>query len=111
MARYPFLGGVGALPATTESPASELRGFAGCCTAMAAQPTRVFSGCLQRLSLALSRSNSAWADCRHAIWRDINGAFNILLKALTDTSTSDVRVSFQIVLHTENSGISQIFLG
>ena len=29
-------------------------------------------------------------DCGHAIGRDINGAFNKMLKALRDTSTSGV---------------------
>ncbi|WP_446342318.1 zinc ribbon domain-containing protein [Coleofasciculus chthonoplastes] len=43
-------------------------------------------------------------SCGHAIGRDINGAFNILLKALRDTSTSGVIASFQIVPYSETSG-------
>jgi len=42
-------------------------------------------------------------DCGHAIGRDINGAFNILLKALRDTSASGVIASFQIVPYSEIS--------
>ncbi|MEQ9233181.1 RNA-guided endonuclease InsQ/TnpB family protein [Coleofasciculus sp. E2-BRE-01] len=50
-------------------------------------------------------------SCGHAIGRDINGAFNILLKALRDTSTSGVIASFQIVPYSETSGNCQIFPG
>ncbi|MEQ9551166.1 MAG: transposase [Coleofasciculus sp. G3-WIS-01] len=50
-------------------------------------------------------------SCGHTIARDINGAFNILLKALRDTSTSGVIASFQIVPHSETSGNCQIFPG
>ncbi|WP_324629820.1 RNA-guided endonuclease InsQ/TnpB family protein [Phormidium sp. CCY1219] len=42
-------------------------------------------------------------DCGHAIGRDINGAFNILLKALRDTSASGAIISFQIVPYSETS--------
>ncbi|MEQ9367697.1 MAG: zinc ribbon domain-containing protein [Coleofasciculus chthonoplastes F3-SA18-01] len=50
-------------------------------------------------------------SCGHAIGRDINGAFNILLKALRDTSASGVIASFQIVPYPENSSNCQIFPG
>jgi putative transposase len=50
-------------------------------------------------------------SCGHTIGRDINGAFNILLKALRDTSTSGVIASFQIVPYSETSGNCQIFPG
>ena len=50
-------------------------------------------------------------SCGHAIGRDINGAFNILLKALRDTSASGMIVSFQIVPYSETSSNSQIFPG
>ena len=52
----------------------------------------------------------ACSSCGHTIGRDINGAFNILLKALRDTSASGV-ISFQIVPYTETSGNCQIFPG
>jgi hypothetical protein len=72
---------------------------------MAAQQTtvafRVLSG-----TKSSRQSKSARTDSSQAIGRDIQGAFNILLKAWTHTATSDVRVSFQIVPQTENSGIS-----
>ncbi|MFP5275197.1 RNA-guided endonuclease InsQ/TnpB family protein [Coleofasciculus sp.] len=50
-------------------------------------------------------------SCGHTIGRDINGAFNILLKALRDASTSGVIASFQIVPYKETSGNCQIFPG
>ncbi|WP_254565193.1 transposase [Oscillatoria sp. HE19RPO] len=43
-------------------------------------------------------------NCGHRIGRDINGAFNILLKALRDTSTNGVITSFQMVPYSETSG-------
>ncbi|MGK7903394.1 MAG: zinc ribbon domain-containing protein [Hormoscilla sp.] len=49
-------------------------------------------------------------SCGHTIGRDINGAFNVLLKALRDTSASGM-ASFQIVPYTENSGNCLIFPG
>jgi len=49
--------------------------------------------------------------CGHKIGRDINGAFNILLKALRDASTSGAIPSFQIVPYSETSGYCQIFPG
>ena len=42
-------------------------------------------------------------DCGHAIGRDVNGAFNILLKALRDTSANGAIISFQIVPYSETS--------
>ncbi|MEQ9484891.1 MAG: zinc ribbon domain-containing protein [Coleofasciculus sp. F4-SAH-05] len=50
-------------------------------------------------------------SCGHTIGRDINGAFNILLKALRDTSTSGVIASFQIVPYSETSGAIPDFSG
>jgi len=49
-------------------------------------------------------------SCGHNIGRDINGAFNRMLKALRDTSASGV-ISFQIVPYHETSGNCQIFPG
>lgn len=43
-------------------------------------------------------------ECGHTLDRDLNGAFNILLKALRDTSASGVLDGFQIVPHTVDSG-------
>ncbi len=50
-------------------------------------------------------------SCGHTISRDINGAFNILLKALRDTSASGLIASFQIVPYSEISGNYKIFSG
>ncbi len=53
----------------------------------------------------------ACPSCGHNIGRDLNGAFNILLKALRDTSTSGVIASFQIVPYSETSSNCKIFPG
>lgn len=45
----------------------------------------------------------ACPSCGHTIGRDINGAFNILLKALRDTSASGEIASFQIVSYSDFS--------
>lgn len=40
--------------------------------------------------------------CNHTLDRDLNGAFNILLKALRDTSTSFELAAYPIVPYTES---------
>ncbi|MBC6477290.1 MAG: transposase [Hormoscilla sp. GM7CHS1pb] len=50
-------------------------------------------------------------SCGHTISRDINGAFNKMLKALRDPSASGLIASFQIVPYSEISGNYQIFPG
>jgi putative transposase len=44
-------------------------------------------------------------ECGHTLDRDLNGAFNILLKALRDTSKTGELAAFSILPHTANSGL------
>ncbi len=43
-------------------------------------------------------------ECGHTLDRDLNGAFNILLKALRDTSMSGELAAFQIMPYTVDLG-------
>jgi putative transposase len=43
-------------------------------------------------------------ECGHTLDRDLNGAFNILLKALRDTSISGEIITFQIMPYTADLG-------
>jgi putative transposase len=44
-------------------------------------------------------------ECGHTLDRDLNGAFNILLKALRDTSLTGELAAFSILPYTANSGL------
>jgi putative transposase len=43
-------------------------------------------------------------ECGHTLDRDLNGAFNILLKALRDTSLTEKLFAFSVLPYTANSG-------
>jgi putative transposase len=44
-------------------------------------------------------------ECGHNLDRDLNGAFNKILKALRDTSLTEELFAFSILPYTANSGL------
>ena len=47
-------------------------------------------------------------SCGHKLDRDLNGAFNILLKALRDTSEAGILTDFQVLPYTATSDCREL---
>ena len=54
-------------------------------------------------------SKTCWnPSCGHKLDRDLNGAFNILLKALRDTSEAGILTDFQVLPYTATSDCREL---